>query len=224
METKLNIITTTITINSSTQHRTQLPTIVRSLLIINQVTCLTGSSTLRAQVEITRPQVVGENLLLTAMPTLFISQTNQTQGESFRMEGAPLPAKVRIMRTRGRWIPLASAEVVLIKQLRASTTLRSRALLITIMLWMKPSLGSCKIFRIIDQQSSRTHSNRPKATTGCSRTTSCCLKRAPTQGCLRPFIIANSQLVLSRWLAMCIRITTMVPKEQFKAWKCTYEQ
>ena len=222
METKLNITTT---INSSTRHRTQLPTVVKSLSIINLGTCLMGSSTLRAQAEITQQQVADENLQPTVMPILCISQTNRTQGESFPMEEVRLLAKVKIMRTRGRWTPLASAQEVPIKQLRASTTLRSRALLITIMLWTKPSLGSCKICRIIDQLNSRTSSHRLKVTTGCSRTTSCCLRRVLTQGCSKPFIIANSQhlMDLSRWLAMCIRITT-ARKERFKAWKCTYEQ
>lgn len=140
------------------------------------------------------------------------------------MEEDRLLAKVKSMRTRGKWTPLASAQVP-IKQLRASTTLRSKALLITIMLWMKPSLGSCKISRIIDQPNSRISSNQLRVITGFSRTISCCPRRVLTQECSRHFIIANSQhlMGLSRWLEMCIRII-MARKERFKAWKCTYEQ
>lgn len=98
METKLNITTT---INSSTQHRTQLPTVVKSLSITNLEICQTGSSTLRAQVEITQQQVVDENLQPIVMPIPCISQTNQTQGESFPMEEARLLAKVKITKTMG---------------------------------------------------------------------------------------------------------------------------
>ena len=141
---------------------------------------------------------------------------------SFQVEEAPSLARTS-MTTMG-WTPQASARVR-IKQLRGFTTPQSRALPITIMLWTKPSLGSCRTCRIIDQPSSHLSSSRPKEATAYSRTTSCCPRRVPTQGCSRHFIIANNLLptVHSRWLAMCIRITT-ARKEPSRAWKCTYEE
>ena len=182
-----------------------------------------GSTTRRFPVETTQQLAEVVNLQLIATLTLCISQTNQTLGASFPTEAAPSLGKATIMRTMARWTPLASAKVRT-KQHLGSTTPRSRALPTRIMWWTRPSLGLCRTCRIIDQPNSRASSSRPRATTGYSRTTSCCPRRAPTQGCWRLSIIANNQLrmVPSRWLEMCIRITT-AQKEPSRAWKCTYE-
>lgn len=176
--------------------------------------------------EITRPQVEDENLQLIVMPTLSTSQINPMQEVNFPTEEGPsLVDKQRITRTKPTWTTPALA-LVLTQQLLAFTILQSRALPITIMLWTKPSLVSCRTCRIIDLRNSKTNSKLPQLkTTEYSKTTSCCQKRVPTQECWRLFIIANNlpPTVPSNRLEMCIRITTTGQKEQFKAWKCTYE-
>ena len=145
------------------------------------------------------------------------------QEESSPTEEAPSRDKQKSMRTMPTWTTPALAKVIT-RQLLAFTILRNRALPIAIMLWTKPSLASCKIFRIIDLRNSKTSSNNQPKTEEFSRTTSCYLRRVPMQECSRLFIIANNPLAMvpSKWLAMCIRTTT-AQKEQFKAWKCTYE-
>lgn len=144
---------------------------------------------------------------------------------SFPTEEAPSQVdKQRTMRTKLTWTTPALA-LDPTQLLLVFTIPQSRALPITIMLWTKPSLASCRTCRIIDLRNSKTSSKlRPLKTTEYSRTTSCCPKRVPTQECWRLFTIANNlpQTVHSNRLAMCIRIVT-AQKEQFKVWKCTYE-
>lgn len=237
MVIKLSTTITTTTRTSSTQPRILRPIVARSQSIIRTwalweifptwiQTTEDNKITLKVQVEITRPQVEDENLQLIVMPTHSTSRINPMPEVNFPTEEAPSQVdNQRIMRTKPTWTTPALA-LALTQLLLVFTIPQSRVLPITIMLWTKPSLVSCRIFRIIDLRNSKTSSKLlPLKTTEYSRTTSCCQKRVPTQECWRLFIIANNlpPMVPSNRLEMCIRIQITAQKEQFKAWKCTYE-
>jgi len=227
--------TITTTKTSSTQPRILRPIIARSQSIIRTwapweifptwITTEDNPITHRFKVEIIRLLVEDENLQLIVMPTPSISLINPMPEVSFPTEEDPSQVdKQRTMRTKLTWTTPALA-LDPTQLLLVFTIPQSRALPITIMLWTKLSLASCRTSRIIDLRNSKTSNKLHRLkTTEYSRTTSCCPKRVPTQECWRLFIIANNlpQTVHSNRLAMCIRITT-AQKEQFKAWKCTYE-
>ena len=119
-----------------------------------------------------------------------------------------------------------------------STIQRTVDLLIKIILWMKHKADSCRIFKTTDQRLSMVELQQE--ITAFSKTISYFPRQVQMQECLKHFtIVSNQHLVLEEvpqdlqvvvWMVFqetfIITIQTTaatVRKEQFKEWKCIYE-
>ena len=159
-----------------------------------------------------------ENLLLTALPILFI---NQTKEESFlTVEDRSAEVKMMICMI---WIIQDLVRMRMLRLLGSTTPIRQ---LLTIMPWMRLRVASCQTYsRIIDLRNSQLI----KGIMVYSKITFCCQKQVPTQVCWKLFIIARIQLVEAQEATskMCTPMEMVIRMAQsglFKVWKCTYEK